>query len=170
MSEKSFLADPRSWVAAAFVIFLVLFGRRLWQALAGMLDKRTESVRAELDEAGRLRREAEAMLADATRQREAAIDEARALLDGARAEAQRLSREAADDARAAARRREKMAVDRIAAAEKAAVDEVRITAADVACVAAARVIREGLTPEGDAALIDHAITGLAAALSPRRAA
>jgi F-type H+-transporting ATPase subunit b len=170
MHEESFFADPRSWVAVAFVIFFVLFGSRLWKALAGMLDKRGATIRAELDEASRLRREAEAMLADATRQRTAAIAEARALLEGARAEAGRLAKAAADEAEAGARRREKMALDRIAAAEKAAVDEVRITAADVACVAAGRVIREGLTPEADGALVDYAITGLAAALSPRRAA
>jgi F-type H+-transporting ATPase subunit b len=170
MHEESFFADPRSWVAVAFVIFFVLFGARLWKALSGMLDQRTAAVRAELDEASRLRREAEAMLADASKRREAALTEARALLEGARAEAARLAKSAAEDAEAAAKRREKMALDRIAAAEKAAVDEVRITAADVACVAAGRVIREGLTPEVGSALVDHAITGLAAALSPRRAA
>ena len=50
------------------------------------------------------------------------------------------------------------------------MDEVRIAAADVACVAAGRVIRDGLSPEAGAALVDHAIGGLATALSPRRAA
>jgi F-type H+-transporting ATPase subunit b len=170
MHEASFFAEPKSWVAIAFVLFFVLFGAKLWKALAGILDKRTASVQAELDEAGRLRREAEAMLADAAKRREAALAEAQVLLAGARAEAGRLAKAAAADAEAAARRREKMALDRIAAAEKSAMDEVRITAAEVACVAAERVIREGLTPEGDAALVDHAITGLSAVLSPRRAA
>ena len=98
MQEASFFADPRSWVAVAFVIFFVIFGAKLWQALAGMLDKRTASVKAELEEASRLRREAEAMLADASKRREAALVEARALLDGARAEATRLARSAAEEA------------------------------------------------------------------------
>ena len=170
MQEESFFADPRSWVAVAFVIFFVLFGAKLWKALAGMLDKRTEAVRAELDEASRLRREAEAMLADASKRREAALAEAKALLDGARLEAARLAKASAEEAAHAATRREQMALDRIAAAEKAAVDEVRITAADVACVAAERVIREGLTAGADAALIDHAIGNISTALAPRRAA
>jgi F-type H+-transporting ATPase subunit b len=170
MHEASFFAEPKNWVAIAFVIFFVLFGGRLWKVLAGMLDKHAASVRAELDEAGRLRREAEAMLADATKRRADAIEDARALLAGARVEAQRLAQAAARDAEAAGRRREKMAIDRIAAAEKAAVDEVRITAAEVACVAAERVIREGLTPEADAVLVDRAIPHIAAALAPRRAA
>ena len=61
-------------------------------------------------------------------------------------------------------------MDRIAAAEKAAVDEVRLTAAEVATAAARQVIAEGLIADADARLIDHAITQLPAALAPRRAA
>lgn len=170
MQQESFFANPRTWVAVAFIIFFVLFGAKLWKALAGILDKRTASVKAELDEAGRLRAEAEAMLADATRRREAALTDAKALLEGARAEAARLAQAAAADAEAAGRRREKMAIDRIAAAEKAAVDEVRMAAAEIACVAAERVIREGLTPEVGSGLVDRAIGTIAAALAPRRAA
>jgi len=170
MHEESFFADPRTWVAVAFIIFVVLFGRRIWKALTDMLDKRTEAVRAELAEARRLRAEAEAMLSDAKQRREAALAEAQALLDGARAEAERLSRAAAADAEASARRREKMAMDRIAAAEKAAVDDVRFAAAEIAATAAVRVIRDNLTAEADAPLIDRAIGALAGALTPRRAA
>jgi F-type H+-transporting ATPase subunit b len=170
MHEESFFANPRTWVSVAFIIFVALFGSRLWKALAGMLDKRTETIRAELAEASRLRQEAEAMLADARKQRETAMIEALALLDGARAEAGRLAHAAADEAAAAARRREKMAMDRIAAAEKAAVDTVRVTAADIATTAAERAIREELTAEADAGLIDNAIGGIAGALTARRAA
>ena len=63
-----------------------------------------------------------------------------------------------------------MAIDRIAAAEKAAVDDVRLAAADIATTAARQVLAEDLTAEADARLIDHAITQLPAALAPRRAA
>ena len=65
MHEESFFAEPRNWVALAFIVFFVLFGRKLWGALAAMLDDRAAKVRAELDEAARLRSEAEAMLRDA---------------------------------------------------------------------------------------------------------
>ena len=54
-------ADPEFWVLVSFVVFFVLFGRRLWAAVTGMLDGRAAAIRAELDEAQRLRREAEAM-------------------------------------------------------------------------------------------------------------
>ena len=95
MQEESFFADPRTWVAVAFVIFFGALGPKIWGALAGMLDKRTEPVKGELAEAARLRQEAETMLADASRQRAEALAEAKALLDGAKAEAARLARAAA---------------------------------------------------------------------------
>jgi len=170
MQEESFFADPRTWVAVAFVIFVAVLGPKLWKALAGMLDKRTETVRAELAEAARLRKEAEAMLADASRQRANALTEAKALLEGAKTEAARLAKAAAEEAEASARRREKMAMDRISAAEKSAVDSVRFAAAEIAAQAAEQAIREGLSAEADGQLIDRAIGGLNTALAPRRAA
>src|ERR1700733_2876903 len=81
--HHSFFANPRSWVAIAFVIFFVLFGKKLWAALAAMLDKHAATIRAELDEAARLRKEGETLLADAKARREAAIAEAKMLIESA---------------------------------------------------------------------------------------
>jgi F-type H+-transporting ATPase subunit b len=165
-----FFAEPRSWVAIAFVVFFVLFGKKLWTVVRDLLDKRAEAVRAELAEAERLRKEAEAMLQDAKARRASALVDAQKLLEGAKVEAIRLAAAAAAEAEASANRRERMALERIAAAEKSALDEVRIAAAEIAATAAERVIREGLTPDANAALVDHAITALPAALSPKRVA
>jgi F-type H+-transporting ATPase subunit b len=162
--EPGFFAEPRNWVVIAFILFFVLFGKKLWQALAGILDARAAAVKAELEEASRLRREAESMLRDAEKQRADALTEAKALIEGARAEAARVSAAATAEAEASAKRREQMAIDRIAAAEKAAIDDVRLAAADVATMAARQVLAEGLTADADGALIDHAITQLPAAL------
>jgi F-type H+-transporting ATPase subunit b len=168
--HESFFADPRSWVAIAFVIFFVLFGRKIWQALSAMLDKHADQIRAELAEARRLRGEAEAMLADARSRRDTAMADATRLLEGAKAEAARVAKAAAAEAENTARRREQMAIDRISAAEKEAVDQVRFAAADIAGTAAAQLLRDGLTVDADAVLIDHAIQSLPASLAPRRAA
>jgi F-type H+-transporting ATPase subunit b len=168
--EPSFFAEPRNWVVLAFILFFVLFGKKLWSALAAMLDARAASVKAELEEAAWLRREAEVMLRGAEKQRADALAEAKTLIEGARAEANRLSAAAAADAEASAKRREQMAIDRIAAAEKAAVDDVRLAAVDVATTAARQVLSEDLSAEADSGLIDQAITQLPSALSARRAA
>src|ERR1700722_5690985 len=170
MHEEGFFANPRNWVLIAFVLFFLAFGRKLWAALAHMLAARAAKVRTELEEAARLRQEAEAMLRDAEARRADALREAQALIDGAKAEAGRVAAAAGAEAEASAKRREQMALDRIAAAEKAAVDEVRLTAVEVATVAARQVIREGLSAEADSRLIDHAITQLPGALASRRVA
>ncbi len=164
-----FFAEPRSWVAVAFVIFFVLFGRRIWHALAIMLDRHAAVIRTDLDEASRLRSEAEAMLKDATARREQATAEARSLIESAHAEAARVGEQAQVDAAAAGRRREQMAMDRISAAEKAAVTDVRLAAADIATQAARDVIAATLSVEADASIIDRAIAGLPAALARRAA-
>lgn len=168
--HHSFFADPRSWVAIAFVIFVGVFGPRIWKAVAAQLDSHARTIRAELDEASRLRREAETMLADAQTRREAALADAQALLAGAHAEAARVAQQARVDAEQAGRRREQMAMDRIAAAEKAAVTDVRLAAADIAARAAGEVIAKTLGAEGDAVIIDHGIAALPAALGRARAA
>ncbi len=170
MTEASIWAEPRTWVIVAFVIFFVLFGRKLWAVVAQMLDGRTTLVRAELDEAARLRREAEAMLREAQTRRDAAFRDAQAMLEGAGAEAARVTAQAAADATASTRRRERMATERIQAAEAAAVSEVRRVAIEVATQAARQVLADGLGAEAEATLVDRAIAALPSALAGRRAA
>jgi F-type H+-transporting ATPase subunit b len=169
MGSEGFFATPANWVALAYIVFFVLVGRKLWSVIAGMLDARTNAVRAELEEARRLREEAETLLRDAKARRIAAAAEAKTLLDAARAEAVRLAAAAEQEMQAATARRERMALDRIAAAEKSAVDDVRMAAADVAVSASERLIPEVLTPQEDAALIEGAISRLAGALGRRAA-
>ena len=118
-----FWTELQTWVAIAFVLFFVIFGKRLWQAIAGLLDARAEAVRRELEEAARLREEAQNMLRDAEQRRATALKEAQELIAGAKVQAEQLAEAAAAEAQAAARRQQ-MAIARIASAEKAAVDEL----------------------------------------------
>jgi F-type H+-transporting ATPase subunit b len=148
----------------------VIFGRKAWDAITAMLDKRAADIQGELDEASRLRREAEEMLRDASAQRDQALKDAQAMLEHAKSEAAQVAETARAEAQAAAERRKRMAMDRISAAEKAAISDVRLAAADIAARAAEQVIAQGFGPDADAALIDRSIQGLPAALSGRRAA
>jgi F-type H+-transporting ATPase subunit b len=158
------LRDPEYWVLVAFVIFFGLFGVRLWREIAKLLDNRADQVRNELTEASRLREEAEKMLAEAREAREAALTEAREVLARSRVEANRMAEAAKHDAEAAAKRREHMALDRIAAAEKAAVNDIRQAAADIAIAAARNAIAREVGPEEGARIIDQAIAELPRAL------
>lgn len=154
------LQDPKFWVAASFVIFVVLFGKIAWSRATAMLDARGERIRAELEEASRLRQEAEAMLAQANAERQAAIAEAAAMIERAQAEAQRVAAAAAAEAEHAAKRRERMAMDRIAAAEASAVTEVRNAAAEIATAAVRDIIVARHDATADASLIDSAVASL----------
>ena len=152
------LRDPEFWVLVAFVLFFVLFGRRLWAALTRILDSRARAISAELAEAQRLRNEAETMLRDAERARTEAISEAERMMARSREQALEVERAASAEAEASAKRRERMALERIAAAEN------RQTAADIASTAARRVIEGGLGQDAEAAILDQAIANLPRAL------
>ncbi len=90
--HESFFANPRTWIGLAFIMFYVIFGRKIWAALTAMLDKRAADIRAELDEAARLRAEAEQMLKEASAQREQALKDAQAMLEHARLKPRRWPR------------------------------------------------------------------------------
>ena len=152
--QTSLFSNPETWVSIAFILFFVLFGRRIFAPLIKALDSRAARIRAQLDEAARLRTEAEAMLRDAQTRREAAMRDAQAMLDRAREEAARAADQARADAETASRRRERMAT-------------VRRAAIDVATQAATRVLAESVGGDADAALIDRSLTALPGALSGR---
>jgi F-type H+-transporting ATPase subunit b len=159
-----FWLDPKFWVAVSFVLFFVLFGRKVFSALMGALDKRAEGISAQLNEAAQLRAEAEAMLKAAEAERAAAMKEAEELLLRAKAEAERVAAAAQAEAQAAAERRERMAMDRIAAAEAGAIAEVRQAAADIATAATRSLLAEAIDPATDAALIEKGVAELGKAL------
>jgi F-type H+-transporting ATPase subunit b len=152
------------WVFIAIVIFAVIFARKIAAPVNAMLDGRAEAVRAALAEAAQLKAEAEAMLADAKKRQDQANRDAKDILESAHREAERMAADLLAEAEATAKRRERLALDRISAAEKAAIDDVRATAIDVATAAAAGLLRAGFAAETDAAMIDQAITSIPAAL------
>ena len=168
MEYQAFHAVPWQhgsfWVFVAIVIFAVLFASRIAAPLAAMLDRRAISVREALDEAARLKAEAETLLAQARARQEQAERDAKDILTAAHDEAGRLGEELRRDAEATASWRERLAMDRITAAEHAAVTEIRAAAIDVAAQATAGTLRDGFGADADAGLIDSAIAALPAAL------
>jgi F-type H+-transporting ATPase subunit b len=168
MEYQAFHAVPWQhgsfWVMVAIVIFVVLFAKKIVQPVLAMLDSRTASVQTALEEAAALKREAEALLADAKVRQAKAISDAETILAQAEAEAARTREQLGAEARAVARRRERLALDRIAAAEKAALEEVRSVAIDVATSTAATLLRTGFAADQREAMVDHAISGIPSAL------
>ncbi|WP_232349777.1 MULTISPECIES: F0F1 ATP synthase subunit B [Commensalibacter] len=152
-----FLQEPRFWAAIAFILFFVLFGKKIWRPLAAMMDKRSVQIQAALEEASRLRREAEEIYTNARKEHEAAKEEAERMLQNSKEIAARIAAKAKKDAEFAAERHEQLIRQRMAASEQEAISVVRKEAAEIAVKAAREVIASVMTEEKDKSLIDHAI-------------
>lgn len=150
--------DATMWVALAM---LVVIGLAIWKkipaAVGAMLDKRIGEIRKQLDEATQLRAEAEALKAEYEKKAAAANADADAMRAHAHAEAEAIVAKAEADATALIARRKGMAEDKIAAAERAAIAEVRSKAAAAAATAAASLIAAHHDAATDKSLVDSAI-------------
>jgi len=164
LSGAAFYAHGAFWVFVAVAIFALIAGRKIMAAIGSMLDARAKSVSDALAEAAQLKAEAEVILADAKARQAQAMEDAKQILETAHQEAASLAAALAAEAEATAKRRERMAMERIAAAEASAVSEVRAAAIDIATAASAALLRDELGAQGDAALIDRAISGVPGAL------
>lgn len=150
-----------AWVALAMLVVIGIMLMAKVPALIGkMLDGKIATIRQQLDEAAALRAEAEALLADAKKRDASSASDAKAIVEHAEAEAKALVAKAKTDAADLVARRGQMAEDKIAAAERAAVAEVRAKAADAATRAAASIIADTHGAGADKPLVDKAIAGL----------
>jgi F-type H+-transporting ATPase subunit b len=137
------LNEPEFWVAVAFVIFVAGLGYLgVHRTIAKSLDERAGRIRAELDEARKLKDEAAQLLAEYQRKRQQAENEAQEIIAGAKAEAGRLAVEAKAKIEEFVARRTKMAETKIAQAEAQAAADVRSAAAEAAVAAAERILTQ----------------------------
>ena len=152
--------DPEFWVAIAFVIAVGLVIWKSAPTLTKSLDDRAAKIKTELDEAQRLRDEAQRTLAEFQRKQRDAFKEAEQIVALAKNEAERAAAQAVRDLEAALQRRQAQALEKIALAEAKARTEVRNTAVDVAIAAVRRVLAEQLDQPRKSQLIDDAIAEL----------
>lgn len=156
-----FYAQPEFWVAMAFVLVVGLAFRPVARAVVTALDARATQIKGKIDEARKLREDAQTLLADYQRRQRDAMQEAASIIAHAEQEAERLKREAAQSLEEAIKRREQQAVDRINQAEQAALAQVRNLAVDIAIKSAGKLIADQMSAEKGNALIDDAIKGVA---------
>ncbi len=150
--------DATMWVAIAMLVVIALaVWKKVPATVAAMLDKRIGEIRKQLDEANQLRAEAEALKSEYEAKAAAAVSDAEAMLKHAHAEAEAIVAKAEADATALIVRRKGMAEDKIAAAERAAIAEVRSKAAAAAASAAASLIAAHHDAAADKSLVDSAI-------------
>jgi F-type H+-transporting ATPase subunit b len=137
------MINAEFWVAVAFVVFVgfaIYMG--LHRTILDALDQRAARIRAELDEAVRLKEEAQNLLAQYRRRHQEAEREAEGIIDSAKLEAERIAGEAKAKMEDFVARRTRMAEEKIAQAEVQALAEVRAAAAEAAVAAAERILAE----------------------------
>ena len=156
-----FFFTPDFWVAVSFVVFVgILVKMGVPSMITKALDDRAEGVRKELDQARRLREEAQDLLADYQRKQRAADEEAKAIIEQARREAEAMKAESARSLQEQIERRTRLAEEKIARAEAQAVSEVRAAAVDAAISAAERLITDKMEGAGGADLVNRSIRDL----------
>jgi F-type H+-transporting ATPase subunit b len=137
--------EPEFWVAVAFVLLMVLFAYLgIHRTLLKALDHRGERIKAELDDARRLKEEAAKLLAEYKTKRASAEREADEIIANARAEAERIATEAKAKMEDFVVRRTKTAESKIALAEAQALADVRAAAADAAVTAASTILSQSV--------------------------
>ncbi|PWG01635.1 F0F1 ATP synthase subunit B [Sphingosinicella humi] len=153
--------DATAWVALAMLLVIaIMLWKKVPAAIGKALDKKIAGIREQLDEAAKLRAEAEALKAEYEAKAAAAGAEAATMLERARHEAEGIVEQAKVDSAALIERRARMAEDKIAAAERAAIADVRAKAASAAAAAAAKLIAEQHDATADKTMVDQTIAGL----------
>jgi F-type H+-transporting ATPase subunit b len=155
------MQDPAFWTGVALVLFVIaLTFAKVPNLLGKSLDGRAISIKNELDEAKRLREEAQSLLDTQKRKAAQAQKESEAIIAEARAETRRAGDEARVDLKAQIERRRAQAEDKIARAEEQATQDIRTYAASISVGAARRFIKSQLDDTRAAQLVDGAIATL----------
>jgi F-type H+-transporting ATPase subunit b len=154
-------ADPVFWVMIAFAGFIALLIYYRVPAMIGKaLDARAAAIRTDLDEARRLRDEAQALLADYQRKSREAEEETKTILEQATREGEALATETRKSLQDSLERRTKLAEEKIERAEAQAISDVRTAAVESAVTAAEKILKSHVTAGKAEALVEDSIRDL----------
>jgi len=154
-------ADPVFWVMISFIGFvalLIYYG--VPRAVGKALDDRAAAIRADLDEARRLRDEAHALLADYQRRSREAEDETKTILEQAKREGEALAAETRKTLQESVERRTKLAEEKIERAEAQALSDVRTAAVESAIAVAEKILKSRVPGATADTLIENGIRDL----------
>ena len=153
--------DEAMWVALGFALFVVLVWKKAGAAIAETLDTRSVKIKSELDEARMLHEEAKAELDSLKGLKSEAEQEAKTILENAKAAANRIRETAAQKAEENVARREAQAAAKILASEAALVNELRAKAAGLAVDAARELIADRMDEETSLKLVEASVEQIA---------
>lgn len=160
------LSNAELWVAVGLILFIaIVVVAKVPGLIAGQLDARAAKIQSELDEAARLRAEAEALLAQIRQEKAEAEAQAAEMLKAAEADARVMEAEARAKLEESLARRQALAERRIAQAEAQAAVEVKAAAAELAARAAEQILTARLAGQKTDPLLDDAIAQIGTRLN-----
>ena len=152
------LANTTFWVGLAFAGFIgLILYFKAHSAIGAMLDERSATIAAQIEEAKSLRAEAENLLIEYQRKQRDAEREAADMVEQAKQDAKIMADQAKADLEALMRRRERGAAEKIAQAEANAIKEVKAAAVNIAVDAASSVLADAMKGKAGTALVNDAI-------------
>ena len=143
------------WTVVVFLFTLVVLRKIAWKPLLSALDAREKKIQDALEQAQRAQREAEEAIAENRRRTDEAIRKSEAIFQQARQDAERTRQQLLEEAKSESRRLVEQGMRRLEAEQRAALQEIRQVAADLAIQAAGRLIQSSLTDQQQRELIDQ---------------
>ena len=159
------LQDPAFWVGLAFLLVIALIYKPAMKSISASLDGRAVMIRTQIEEARKLREDAQALLADYQRKQRDAMAEAERIIQQAKDDATRMRTDAEQDLTRSIERRKQQALERIAQTEAQAIAQVRNTAVDVALNAAEALLRDNIAAGQAQTMVDKSIAELSKSLN-----
>lgn len=159
-ANEAWYHNPAYWVALGFIIFIAVFVRYVLPMILQALDSRADAIRGQLEQASKLRAEAEEVL-ESFKKKQAEMEiEAARIIEEAKEEAERMRNKAKEELAQMIMRRNEQAEAKIAMMEKEARAEIRTKMVEIATNAAEQLIREKLAKDGTAKTMRRAIQSL----------
>lgn len=155
-----FYHDPKFWVAVAFAIFVLLAAKYIWPFISKGLDKRSDAIRDQLEQAARLRAEAEELLAQYKAQEQQMLKDAQDILAHATRDAEAIRSKAGEELTQALARRTTQAEEGIARAEAEAVGKLKAQMVDIATAATRSVVTAQLDGKKEDPTVARALSAI----------
>lgn len=153
-----FYQTPTFWVAMAFLSVVTLFARPVTRFVVTALDGRAQNIKTKLEEARKIREDAQSLLADYQRRQRDALRDAQQIMQRAHEEADRLKTEVREKLEETIHNREKQALDRVAIAQRLALKDLQDVAARLSLDMAEYILAEKVKHTGSDALIESSLS------------
>jgi len=159
VDQPSIIETDSFWVMIAFIATMAfLWHKGAFRAIGGALDKRSDQIRKELEEAQALKEEAQALLASYQRRQRKVVEDAESILSNATAEANRIIARAEGRIEEEVKKRTELAEQKIAQAQAAAIRDVSARAVDITISASEALLTSELSGKASTSLLDDAVS------------